>query len=118
MRCAPAAVADGGARVALVGDAAHVLPPLGVSGCDVACEDCAELARCIDAARGPAGISVALREYALRRRTEIDAATELANRAFAALLGGGQGLLLTPTVCVAYCVVGGRGVSVWQRLMC
>lgn len=61
-------------RVALVGEAAHVIPPIGAQGLNLGLRDAATLADCvadaIGAGRDPGGADV-LRAYSDRRRPDI-----------------------------------------------
>ncbi|HSI39253.1 MAG TPA: UbiH/UbiF family hydroxylase [Xanthobacteraceae bacterium] len=73
-------------RVALLGEAAHVLPPIGAQGLNLGLRDAATLAELVaDAVRGGGDIgAAALTEaYARRRRADIDSRTlavDLLNR--------------------------------------
>ena len=67
-------------RVALVGDAAHAIVPFYGQGANAAMEDCVELVRCYDAARGdwPA----ALAKYQEQRKPNTDAIADYALQNF------------------------------------
>jgi len=67
-------------RVALVGDAAHAIVPFYGQGANAAMEDCVELVRCFDEARGdwPA----ALVEYQRQRKPNTDAIADYALQNF------------------------------------
>jgi 2-octaprenyl-6-methoxyphenol hydroxylase len=64
----------GGNRVALVGEAGHVIPPIGAQGLNLGIRDAAALADCVAealaAGRDPGG-SVALDAYSARRRSDV-----------------------------------------------
>ncbi len=64
----------GGNRVALVGEAGHVIPPIGAQGLNLGIRDAAALADCVAealaAGRDPGG-SVALEAYSARRRSDV-----------------------------------------------
>ncbi|MDT3378090.1 UbiH/UbiF family hydroxylase [Labrys neptuniae] len=69
-------------RVALIGEAAHVLPPIGAQGFNLTLRDIAALAKALEAARDPgdAGVTEA---YAKARRLDIGtrhSAVDLLNR--------------------------------------
>lgn len=64
----------GGNRVALVGEAGHVIPPIGAQGLNLGIRDAAALADCVAealAAGGDPGGSVALDAYSARRRSDV-----------------------------------------------
>jgi kynurenine 3-monooxygenase len=63
-------------RVALVGDAAHAIVPFYGQGANAAMEDCVELVRCFDEARGD--WSVALPRYQDQRKPNTDAIADFA----------------------------------------
>jgi kynurenine 3-monooxygenase len=67
-------------RVALVGDAAHAIVPFYGQGANAAMEDCVELVRCFDEARGdwPA----ALAQYQKQRKPNTDAIADYALQNF------------------------------------
>lgn len=73
-------------RIALVGEAGHVLPPIGAQGLNLGLRDAAALAECVeDALRAGADIGSAsvLATYASRRRADVSArafAIDLLNR--------------------------------------
>lgn len=69
-------------RVALIGEAAHVLPPIGAQGFNLTLRDIAALARALEAAGDPGDASV-LEAYAKARRLDIGtrhSAVDLLNR--------------------------------------
>ena len=74
------------ARIALVGEAAHVLPPIGAQGLNMGLRDAADLADIVRdalAAREDPGSTDTLRRYASARRPDIMSRTfaiDLANR--------------------------------------
>ena len=67
-------------RVALVGDAAHAIVPFYGQGANAAMEDCVELVRCFDEARGD--WSAALMEYQRQRKPNTDAIADYALQNF------------------------------------
>jgi 2-octaprenyl-6-methoxyphenol hydroxylase len=70
-------------RLALVGEAAHVFPPIGAQGLNLGLRDVAHLVDCVEAAAGDPGAASVLSAYALRRRADIvlrTAAVDLLNR--------------------------------------
>jgi 2-octaprenyl-6-methoxyphenol hydroxylase len=70
-------------RLALVGEAAHVLPPIGAQGLNLGLRDVAHLIDCIEAAAGDPGSASVLAAYAARRRADIalrTGAVDLLNR--------------------------------------
>ncbi len=70
-------------RVALVGEAAHVFPPIGAQGLNLGLRDVAHLVDCIEAGAGDPGSASVLAAYAARRRADITlrtGAVDLLNR--------------------------------------
>ncbi|MDA7946727.1 MAG: UbiH/UbiF family hydroxylase [Hyphomicrobiaceae bacterium] len=73
-------------RIALVGEAAHVIPPIGAQGLNLGFRDAAILAECAQAGNkdtGDAGSGAALRDYDRARRADVDSRTlavDLLNR--------------------------------------
>lgn len=73
-------------RIALVGEAAHVIPPIGAQGLNLGFRDAAALAECAKKetdARGDAGCEEVLRAYNRARRTDVVSRTlavDLLNR--------------------------------------
>lgn len=70
-------------RLALVGEAAHVFPPIGAQGLNLGLRDVAHLVDCIEAGAGDPGSASVLAAYAGRRRTDIalrTGAVDLLNR--------------------------------------
>src|SRR4029079_1664618 len=65
---------------ALVGDAAHAIVPFYGQGANAAMEDCVELVRCFDEARGD--WSAALMEYQRQRKPNTDAIADYALQNF------------------------------------
>ncbi|MFN0263752.1 UbiH/UbiF family hydroxylase [Tepidamorphus sp. 3E244] len=66
--------------IALIGEAAHVVPPIGAQGLNLGLRDAAMLAECLTGAPDPAA---ALQDYDRRRRTDVvsrSAAIDLLNR--------------------------------------
>ena len=74
------------ARVALVGEAAHVLPPIGAQGLNMGLRDAADIAEVVRdslASGEDPGAPVALNRYALARRADVISRTfaiDIANR--------------------------------------
>jgi 2-octaprenyl-6-methoxyphenol hydroxylase len=69
-------------RVALIGEAAHVFPPIGAQGFNLTMRDCAALADLLPGASDP-GAPAILRAYAERRRADVAGRTmsvDLLNR--------------------------------------
>jgi 2-octaprenyl-6-methoxyphenol hydroxylase len=63
-----------GSRIALVGEAAHVMPPIGAQGLNLGLRDVATIGELVVEARrdgGDVGSDVMLREYDRRRRTDV-----------------------------------------------
>ncbi len=82
------ATAMSGNRVALVGEAAHVFPPIGAQGLNLGLRDAAELVRAVCDSRDDPGRRSALRRYEARRRADVlsrTAAVDALNRSL--LLG-------------------------------
>lgn len=75
-------------RVAIVGEAAHVIPPIGAQGLNLGLRDCAELADCVaDAGSAQATLDCdqCLADYDRRRRYDVlsrTGAVDLFNRSF------------------------------------
>ena len=67
-------------RVALVGDAAHAIVPFYGQGANAAMEDCVELVRCFDEARGDWPATLA--EYQKQRKPNTDAIADYALQNF------------------------------------
>lgn len=70
-------------RIALVGEAAHVLPPIGAQGLNLGLRDVADLAAIVDRHTGDPGAPEALKAYERMRRPDIvarSAAVDLVNR--------------------------------------
>jgi kynurenine 3-monooxygenase len=67
-------------RVALVGDAAHAIVPFYGQGANAAMEDCVELVRCFDEARGDWPATLA--EYQEQRKPNTDAIADYALQNF------------------------------------
>ena len=73
-------------RIALVGEAAHVIPPIGAQGLNLGFRDAAVLAECAQTgieSSGDAGSSAALSAYDRARRADVDSRTlavDLLNR--------------------------------------
>ena len=61
-------------RIALVGEAAHVIPPIGAQGLNLGFRDVADLVRCVDGAADP-GAPAVLAAYERARRTDVFART-------------------------------------------
>ncbi len=76
------ASSQAGQRVALIGEAAHVLPPIGAQGFNLTLRDIAALAKALDGAADP-GTAEVLDAYARARRVDIGtrhSAVDLLNR--------------------------------------
>jgi 2-octaprenyl-6-methoxyphenol hydroxylase len=76
------ATAQAGPRVALIGEAAHVLPPIGAQGFNLTLRDIAALAKVLHGAADP-GAEAVLDAYAKARRVDIGtrhSAVDLLNR--------------------------------------
>ena len=76
------AAAQAGPRVALIGEAAHVLPPIGAQGFNLTLRDIAALAKALQGAADP-GAEAVLDAYAKARRFDIGtrhSAVDLLNR--------------------------------------
>lgn len=73
-------------RIALVGEAAHVLPPIGAQGLNMGLRDAADLARIVSdtlLAGGDPGAETVLQRYARARRVDVSSRTfavDMANR--------------------------------------
>jgi 2-octaprenyl-6-methoxyphenol hydroxylase len=73
----------GARRVALVGEAAHVIPPIGAQGLNLGFRDVAVLAEILGERRGDPGAAEILSAYDAARRTDVasrTAAVDLLNR--------------------------------------
>jgi 2-octaprenyl-6-methoxyphenol hydroxylase len=69
-------------RIALAGEAAHVMPPIGAQGLNLGFRDVADLVRCLDGASDP-GAPEVLASYERARRGDVlarTAAADLLNR--------------------------------------
>ena len=72
-----------GNRLALVGEAAHVMPPIGAQGLNLGFRDVADLARCVASAKHDPGAPDVLAAYEAARHTDVltrMAAADLLNR--------------------------------------
>jgi 2-octaprenyl-6-methoxyphenol hydroxylase len=58
-------------RIALVGEAAHVFPPIGAQGLNLGIRDISDLTRIVSENRGDPGSDAALSTYDRRRRPDI-----------------------------------------------
>jgi 2-octaprenyl-6-methoxyphenol hydroxylase len=73
-------------RIALVGEAAHVVPPIGAQGLNLGLRDAATLAEIVADARrhgADVGSAAVLRRYEMQRRTDVTSRTiaiDLLNR--------------------------------------
>ncbi len=93
-------------RIALVGEAAHVVPPIGAQGLNLGYRDVAALAKTVRQASGDPGGAAVMRDYNLARRGDVmtrTLAADLLNRTlysgFAPFqLARGAGLYLVNTV--------------------
>ena len=120
-----------GARVALVGEAAHVLPPIGAQGLNLSLRDAAFLADCVLAARTAGediGAAKTLGDYEASRRGDVESRTlfiDLLNRSLlgdllplAAARGVGLHLLANFPALRRLAIAGGlRGPGATPRLM-
>lgn len=75
-------------RVALVGEAAHVFPPIGAQGLNLGIRDVADLVRIVSENRTDPGSEKALETYDRRRRPDILARTGAVNLLNVSLLSG------------------------------
>jgi 2-octaprenyl-6-methoxyphenol hydroxylase len=66
-------------RVALVGEAAHLIPPIGAQGLNLGCADIAALAEIAARNAADPGFSAALAEYDRRRRADVMARSTAVN---------------------------------------
>lgn len=73
-------------RVALVGEAAHVFPPIGAQGLNLGVRDVSDLARIVDENTGDPGSAEALAAYDRRRRPDVLARAAAVNLLNASLL--------------------------------
>ncbi|MFC6490639.1 FAD-dependent monooxygenase, partial [Nitratireductor sp. GCM10026969] len=73
-------------RIALVGEAAHVFPPITAQGLNLGLRDVAELARIVHAHGQDPGAPAALERYDARRRPDITARSRVVNLFNASLL--------------------------------
>ena len=64
-----------GQRLALIGEAAHVFPPIGAQGLNLGLRDAADLAECLTADAGAEPTANALRKYENLRRGDIQSRT-------------------------------------------
>jgi 2-octaprenyl-6-methoxyphenol hydroxylase len=69
----------GARRVALVGEAAHVFPPIGAQGLNLGVRDIQDLAATARASRGDPGSPAALLRYDAHRRPDIMARSSAVN---------------------------------------
>jgi 2-octaprenyl-6-methoxyphenol hydroxylase len=69
----------GGRRVALVGEAAHIFPPIGAQGLNLGVRDIQDLVATARAGRGDPGAPAALLRYDARRRPDIIARSSAVN---------------------------------------
>jgi 2-octaprenyl-6-methoxyphenol hydroxylase len=76
-----------GGRIALVGEAAHVMPPIGAQGLNLGFRDCADLVRSRDGAADP-GAPSALARYESARRGDVLARTLAADLLNRTLISG------------------------------
>ncbi len=75
-------------RVALVGEAAHLIPPIGAQGLNLGCADIAALAGIAEARRDDPGAAAALAAYERRRRADVLARSAAVNLLNHSLLSG------------------------------
>lgn len=90
-------------RIALIGEAAHVFPPIGAQGLNLGIRDIQDLVKVVDRYRGDPGSDAALTAYDLKRRPDIlarSSAVGLLNRSLLSALlpaqlarGAGLGLI-------------------------
>ncbi|MDY8109711.1 UbiH/UbiF family hydroxylase [Fulvimarina sp. 2208YS6-2-32] len=64
-----------GERIALVGEAAHVFPPIGAQGLNLGLRDCAVLLDCLEESRDDPGRRATLRRFEAKRRTDVTSRT-------------------------------------------
>jgi 2-octaprenyl-6-methoxyphenol hydroxylase len=72
-----------GERIALLGEAAHVIPPIGAQGLNLGFRDVADLVRCAAAAKQDPGAADVLAAYETARRADVltrTIAADLLNR--------------------------------------
>jgi 2-octaprenyl-6-methoxyphenol hydroxylase len=77
----------GAHRIALVGEAGHVLPPIGAQGLNLGMRDAACLADCVQAASGDIGADAVLAAYTKARKSDVSTRTtavDLMNRSLLA----------------------------------
>ncbi len=70
-------------RTALIGEAAHVVPPIGAQGMNLGIRDVSELTRVIDSYDGDPGVEPVLADYRAARRADVlarSSAIDLLNR--------------------------------------
>ncbi|QDZ02397.1 UbiH/UbiF family hydroxylase [Nitratireductor mangrovi] len=75
-------------RVALVGESAHVFPPIGAQGLNLGIRDVRDLVATAERFRGDPGSERALSDYSARRRPDIVARAGAVNALNASLLSG------------------------------
>jgi 2-octaprenyl-6-methoxyphenol hydroxylase len=75
-------------RVALVGEAAHVFPPIGAQGLNLGVRDVRDLVDVIDKSEGDVGSKVVLATYDRRRRPDVLARSAAVNLLNVSLLSG------------------------------
>lgn len=66
-------------RVALIGEAAHLIPPIGAQGLNLGCADIAVLSEVMSGHEGDPGGAAALAAYDRRRRTDVAARSTAVN---------------------------------------
>jgi 2-octaprenyl-6-methoxyphenol hydroxylase len=77
----------GANRIALIGEAGHVLPPIGAQGLNLGMRDAACLADCVQAAGGDIGADSVLAAYTAARKSDVSTRTmavDLMNRSLLA----------------------------------